>query len=237
MRRRHSPPARAVAAIFLLGTAACGGLVTRGEPLAAADVAPDATTIVARMNARYRGARTYSDEGRFRLRTGGEGRPRIETGTFRTRWVAPDRLYFELQQDGLEPIREETVFVWAPVRRAGEDEPSLADALAALDGVSHGAAAVSLGWLTAPASSLGSRLALRRVVSSADGRAFELVAPSAGGRDVTLVVDARTFAVRRGIFRSRSASDPPVETELTVDVEAAFDGPIDPRSFDLDRAS
>ncbi len=220
---------------------------------------PEVEEILRRMSERYASAKTYRDSGTLHDRIGGAG----SVTRMRTLWVAPDQLRFEALREH-ERFFDPTQIVI--VSRADSThslflgkvrvEPSLDDALGAMQGVSQGLTGLAPRWLL----ERGCRLAARYVLDGQEpcgaATCFKLVG-ELRGRTVTLDIDTQSFALRRYRSRGTLALDeatarqriedmPPemrvrhdddalletltrpseIETDLTLD--PVFDGPIAP---------
>ncbi|MBX3252314.1 MAG: hypothetical protein KF901_34390 [Myxococcales bacterium] len=155
------------------------------------------------MSERYASARTYRDEATLHDRIGDA----ISVTRIRTLWVAPDQMRFEALTEHDKFFDPERIVI---VSRAGSTrslflgevrvEPSLDDALGAMQGVSRGMTGLAPRWLL----ERGCRLAARYVLDGQEpcgaATCFKLVG-ELPGRTVTLDIDTQSFALRR--YRSR----------------------------------
>lgn len=99
---------RSLLVSVLFASAGCSGSAADPTaPLAPTDSSPDVQAILSAMKARYRDAKTYSDEGTLRVVfEPGRDKEHVTSGRFKTRWVAPDRLSFALQEESLGVLDE-----------------------------------------------------------------------------------------------------------------------------------
>jgi hypothetical protein len=235
-------------AVFLAVCSACSARhpSSPGESASSRSAEPDAAAVLARMNARYASAQTYRDDGTYRdaFRDLDGKLTGARTGRFRTRWRAPDRMLFELEEDDLHDRPTNKIAVWTPpgqrpremlIGRVVERE-SLDAALFATQGVSHGVTSLVPRWLW----DHGNRheLAYRYVARArcGDAECFEIEAPREDGRGrISLFIDTTTYALRRfaahkqlGDGASAFVADDeivltPIFDEPLPDYELAFD--------------
>jgi hypothetical protein len=191
--------------LFLIG---CGGSAATSERPSVQTEAPEARAILARMQAAYRNAKTYRDEG-TQVSVFEAGKPKEHTGRsqFRTRWKAPDQLTFELRDEGKERLavwtgrssrRTQTLFL-----RAIKDEASLEEGLHHLAGVSHGLTALAPSWLSEHGCRCSDLYQLIGTDSCGSGNTcFELAVALDEHHDVKLFIDTTTHALRKYVSHS-----------------------------------
>jgi hypothetical protein len=154
------------------------------------------------MNERYASAKTYRDEGTYRdaFRDLDGSLKETRTGHFKTRWRAPDRLLFVLE-DGAN-VRA----VWSSANGTKElldgrttERDSLDVALGAMQGVTHGLTALVPRWLLDRGNRRYLDWTVRGRAGCGDNReCWTLEAKREDGKGtLTLFVDVETFALRR----------------------------------------
>ncbi len=208
-------------AFVMLGLActACGGGVSTADPaapIAAPESAPDVSAILAKMTARYRSAKTYADVGTFRdVSHPGTDRESVTTASFRTKWVAPDRLLFDLRIDRTQYFDPDRLVVWTPTKGAIkrlflgkiEDRPSLSDALYAFQGVTHGLTGLTPRWLVTGFATTATYEA-GGTVACGSATCIELSAKLRENQRVTLSIDVATGALRKYVSSGTIAPRP-----------------------------
>ncbi len=155
------------------------------------------------MSERYASAKTYRDDGTLHSKIG-DAR---SVTRVRTLWIAPDQLAFEALREHdryFDPTRilitsrgdsTRTLFL-GRIR----EEPSLDDALYAMQGVSQGTTGLAPRWLLERGCRLSARYVLDGQEPCGSSICFKLVG-DLRGYTVTLDIDTTTFALRR--YRSR----------------------------------
>ena len=246
-----------------------GGAPEPSAPPATAEAAPQVQTILERMRTRYRAARTYSDDEVFKRvsRDPAGNVTSVTNAQVRTRWAAPNRLAFHFHEDASEYSSEQTIVAWTP-RSGGtkglflekvEEHASLADALHAYQGVSHGASGMIARWLVDGGCQCSYPYELSATEACGTGPCFVLRA-TPPGKTITLHVDVSTYALRRAVWkwrttpptdedlerfasmlppekreaaRERLKSRPQEDIEDTLDIEPRFDVRLDDAVFEL----
>lgn len=221
----------------------------------------NAADVLARVDERYRNARTYSDRIAYRnVRTRGDGERSVSTARARTLWVAPDWLLFELEDDPTEFFDGKRLALWTPapgivkslfLGTVRDEDASIDSGLYRLQGVSHG-----LTWHVPRQLLVGRGIASAdRFALTIDGEQFRLEAELDPEARVTLFVDQADYALRRVVtwdlirpvitakelemveadIRDAVAANAskPFESENTIDYTPTFDAPIDDAAFDL----
>lgn len=205
---------------------ACSGGVTPPDPsapLAPATSAPDVKAILARMSDRYRTAKAYGDEGTFRgVLHPGTDKELVTTARFHTRWVAPDRLRFELHVDADKFLPAKALAVWTP--RAGvakswflekvRDENSLDGALGTMQGVSHGLTGLVPRWLVSSGCQLSSTYELRGTVACGSSKCFQLEGEPRQNEHTTLFISTSTSALLKYVDRATITPEPLTSEQL-----------------------
>jgi hypothetical protein len=177
-------------------TSGADGMRARAEPTT------EARSILVKMNERYANAKTYRDEGTYRdaFRDLDGTLKETRGGQFKTRWRAPDRMLFVLQ-DGKD-VRA----VWSSSDGAKEllegrttERESLDLALAAMQGVTHGLTKLVPRWLLDRGSRRYLSWTVRgRVPCSDNHECWHLDAPREDGKGtIAYFVDTESFALRR----------------------------------------
>ena len=192
--------------VIALTALACTAPTTTEPPTPtthAAERSPAVDEILRRMSERYASAKTYRDEGTLRDRIG-DAR---SVTRIRTLWIAPDQLRFEAYTEHDRFFDPQRIVI---VSRAGSirslflekvrEEPSLDDALGALQGVSKGTTGLAPRWLLERGCRLSARYVLEGQEPCGAATCFKLVG-ELRGRTVTLDIDTKSFALRR--YRSR----------------------------------
>ena len=172
-------------------------------PPAPSPPSAEARPILAKMNDRYATAKTYRDEGTYRdaFRDLDGSLKETRTGRFKTRWRAPDRMLFVLEDGGRSPLA-----VWSSNDGAKElvagrtnERDSLDVALGAMQGVSHGLTALAPRWLLDRGNRRHLAWTVRgRAACTDNHECWHLDAPREDGKGtIALFVDVETFALRR----------------------------------------
>ncbi len=200
--------------LVALGAFACTAPTTAEPPTASsrtADRAPTVDEILRRMSERYASAKTYRDEGTLHDRIG-DAR---SVTRIRTLWIAPDQMFFEAVREHDRYFDPERIVI---ASRGGstrtlfldkvEQEPSLNEALYAMQGVSQGTTGLVPRWLLDRGCRCSAKYALEGQEPCGKSACFKLVGEHRGHK-ITLDIDTTLFALRR--YTSRGTMHPDAE--------------------------
>jgi hypothetical protein len=188
---------------------ACSATSEPTRPTTQAE-APEARAIIARMTERYRIATTYRDEGTG-VAVMSRGTYNVTRSQFRTRWMAPNRMTFELRDEATGISKSTRLAVWTDrsskitkslFNNRIREDASLADGLGSMIGLSHLVTGLAAGFLVEGGCRPTATYQLVGTVScGAANTCFEL-AGTLPGRDVKLFIDTTTSALRKYVSRS-----------------------------------